>query len=337
MKSVAFAGQPANWEREALVVGYYNQIGVLRTAQFMSQTIGPFYERYIHRLLTYLLLVTCLIGGAFLALGVAGKSAFVLQHLPLACTLALFQAMVFTFSHVFSDLAAHYLGPSRMAYGSRSVGRQLIVVFSGLALGFWVHQGVFPELMQLCAPRPATQMFAMLSAVPLCCTTIYACVMVVPMSHHGTKRKEAAGYSQPGLALPPAQPMPVAAAVSPPPPAGRAKLNTVSFRCDGRQINIPLEAVTHVSMEDHYCRVFYQSGQGSQEFLVREALAGLIRRVDSEDFLQIHRSHLVNKKHIRAYKRTGRNHWLLLGPGRVPLPISRRRQSKVKEALALSG
>ncbi len=333
MKPVASTSQPVYWECYGQALYIRTDIVPPLPFQFLYLPIGPYYGRFSHRLLTYLLIAACLTSGALLALGITGQAAFILQRLPLACTLALYLAVVFTSSHVLSDLAANHLWPRRMSYGSRNVGRQCVVLFIGLALGFWVHEKVFPDLMQLCAQSSASQLPTCLSLVPLLCAALYACVFMVPMSQHGPERNDAA---RPGNRVHPAPPALQKAEVPQQPPARRALPATVSFRVDGRQVTIPSKTISHVSMEDHYCRVFYQNGQGLQDLLVREALKGLVSRVGLEDFLQIHRSHLVNKRHIAAYKRNGRKHWLIMAPGGVPLPISRRRQTAVKDALAVA-
>ena len=331
MKPVASSSPSVYWDCHGLALLFRSSAGPALPFQFLFLPIGPFYGRFSHRLLTSLLLAACLISGVFLALVMAGGGGLISERLPLACTLALYLAVVFTASHVLSDLAANHLGPLRMRYGSRNVGKQCLVLFIGLALGFWVHGRIFPDLMQMCAQSSASQVPISLALVPLLCAVLYACVFMVPMCQHEAEPIDA---DSPGDYSLLASPSLNKAEIPQQQPVHQSLSNKVGFRVDGRRVIIPIKAISHVSTEDHYCRVYFQSGQGLKDLLVRETLRGLAGRLRSENFVRIHRSHMVNKKQVTAYKRMGRKHWLLLGPSAAPLPISRRRQAEVKDALA---
>ncbi len=289
--------------------------------QYMKQPLGSSYGLLPNRLLIYLLWAACLLGSTFfilfLILGISDGVSFLLRNFPLVCALALYLAALFALSLLLVDMAASYLWPRRMAYGRRSLGRQWMVLGAGLALGLCAHQGAFPFMMQLCGLGPESLPPVNLYLVPLWCAAFYDCLLAVPLAH-----------DQSGSA-PTAAPAPAAAASPSPPGPG-----SVTFRVDSRRLSIHLKAISHVHIEDHYCRVFYQSPQGMRNILVRETLKGLINQLGPDSLLQIHRSHLVNKNHVSAYRRQGRKHWLLLVSGGEPLPVSRRRQAEVKQALA---
>lgn len=302
--------------------------------QFLAQPMGHFYQRLAHRLLINLLLAAGLICGSFIALGFAGGADYVLRNFPLACAVALYLAVVFTSGLALCDVAANRLWPSRLAYAHRDVGGQWLVLFSGLALGLWIHQAAFPGLMRLCAQGSDGQLPINVSVVPLWCATLYSCLLTVPMSHAAIVPNQASEAGRVESHLRPARPVPAETSIPDSRPAGRAVPAKVSFRMDGRRVKMPISAISHASIEDHYCRVYYLNNRGLRSILVRETLQGLISQAGGEVFLQIHRSHLVNRNHITAYKRKGGDHWVLLGPDRVPLPVSRRRRKEVKESLA---
>jgi hypothetical protein len=284
--------------------------------QFIKEPLGAFYGLLPNRVLIYLLWAACLLCGTFLALGITGGATYVLDNFPPVCALALYVAALFALSHLVVDMAANHLWPRCMAYGSRSLGGQWLVLWSGLALGFGVHQEVFPLITLLCGLGPRSLPPINLCLAPLCCAAFfYDFLLALPLLQDQTGPDlDAAPDPPPGQA-----------------PTGQA---VVAFRVDGRQVNIPLKAISHVRIEDHYCRVYYQSSQGLRNILARDTLKGLISRLGPDLLLQIHRSHLVNKSQVSAYKRQGRKHWLLLGPDSEPQPISRRRQAEVKDALA---
>jgi hypothetical protein len=331
MKPVASTSPSVYWDCHGLALLFRTSAGPAMPFQFMYLPIGLFYGRFAHRLLTHLLLAACLISGVFLALAIAGGAGFISHSLPLACTMALYLAVVFTLCHVFSDFSSSRLLPRSMRYGSRNVGRQCVVLFIGLILGYWVHGRIFPDLIQLCAQSSASQIPISLSLVPLLCAVLYACVFLVPMCQHDADRIDS---DKPDGSLNTDPPVLQKAEIPQHQPVRPAPSTAVSFRVDGRGVTIPIKDISHISTEDHYCRVYFQHGQGQKDLLVREALKELAGRLRSDDFIRIHRSHLVNKRYVNAYKRKGRKHWLLLGSGNAPLSISRRRQAQVKEALA---
>lgn len=327
MQPVAHASQTGIAESGGRVAALHHRPNPSQPFQFMAHPIGPFYQHPVNRLLTYLLLAAGLVCGVFLALAMAGGALYLTGNLPLVCALALYVAVVFTMSHVFVDLTAHLLWPRRMAYGSRSVGGQWLVLFCGLALGLWLHQQAFGELMDLCAPESDSRLPLNLALVPLWCAALYACLLLVPMSSSGEAQETAA---------PPGHAQAAGVAGSSPRPrlTGQNRPAAMSFQVDGRQLVVPLEAISHVIIEDHYCRVFHRGGRGLASFLARETLSGLVSQAGTNRFLRIHRSHLVNPAHVTAFQRKGHGHYLLLGPEGTALPISRRRRKQVQQALA---
>ncbi|KMY68374.1 hypothetical protein AAU61_01385 [Desulfocarbo indianensis] len=304
-----FGGQP--------VIPHGKFIILFRPFQFMKQPLGASYGLLPNRLLIYLLWAACMLGGSFLLLGISGGAAYILRDVPSVCALALYVAALFTLSLLVADMAARYLWPRSMAYGCRSLGRQWMVLASGLALGLSAHQVIFPHMTQLCGLGPRSLPPIDPCLVPLWCAAFYDCLLAAPSA------QDQAGSALAAAPAPSSAPSPAL--------AGRG---VTTFRVDGRRLNIPLKAISHVRLEDHYCRVYYQSPQGMRNILVRETLKGLIEQMGPDSLLQIHRSHLVNKSHVSAYRRQGRKHWLLLASGSEPLPVSRRRQAEVKEALA---
>lgn len=91
-------------------------------------------------------------------------------------------------------------------------------------------------------------------------------------------------------------------------------------------------AITHVTVEDHYCRIFIaEEGRPASHF-VKSSLAALMEGLPNGQFLQIHRSHLVNLDAVRKVERKSRSHEIHLTTGDV-LPLSRHRASEVMQRL----
>ncbi len=300
--------------------------------KFLIQPIGGYYQHFSLRLLTYLSFAAFLIISTFLAMWIAGNSHFLVQHLPFICTMALYLASVYTFSHILVDMVANRLKHLDMSYESRSVGMQWIVLYTGLVLGFGIHQITFPKLLVLCGLSSSIQLPITPWIVPLWCASIYSNFLTIQMSQKSQNQIHTTPH---GLKKIPKQlsdlesSQQIVSNQTKP-----ACQTTTSFKINGHLVKIHLSRISHASVEDHYSRVFYQDGQGLQNILVRQSLKQLINQLGEKKFVQIHRSFLVNKGHITEVTRKGRNHWLRLELTSDTLPISRRRQGEVKQALS---
>ena len=100
-------------------------------------------------------------------------------------------------------------------------------------------------------------------------------------------------------------------------------------------LDVPMESVTHVSVDDHYCWVHcWRDGRAS-----KTALGMPLREVQPHlpaHFVQVHRSHVVNLQAVTSVIREGRECRLSL-PGGEPVPVSRQRVREVLTRLEESG
>jgi len=327
--------QEINWTQLEVVSGYGSFKCALFPFRFLAKPIGDCYRHFPERLLIYLLFAALFIICTFLVMGSADKSYFLLRQLPLICTLALHLAFVFTLSHVLVDIAANKLKHGGLEYGSRSVGSQWIILYTGLALGFCIHQITFPKLLILCRIEYSVQFPIEIWIVPLLCASIYSNIFTAFINRPSQNKQQA--KIQPQKKVQAALLLTDFESEQPtlmnPVSVNRTSRTKASFKTSGRWVKISFKAISHVSVEEHYSRVFYLTGQRLDNILVRESLKLLHSKLGQNDFIQIHRSHLVNKDHIAEYRRKERNHWLKLDVSNAVLPISRRRQKKVKQIL----
>lgn len=94
------------------------------------------------------------------------------------------------------------------------------------------------------------------------------------------------------------------------------------------RIDLAAAAVSHVSVEDHYCYLFHRAGGSLQKVAIGLPLTELMARLPDR-FVQIHRSHAVNVDAVEAVERRGRSCWLRLAGGEHWLPVSRQRTTDV--------
>jgi DNA-binding LytR/AlgR family response regulator len=95
------------------------------------------------------------------------------------------------------------------------------------------------------------------------------------------------------------------------------------------RLDVPIESVTHVSVDDHYCWVHCWGDGRASKTAFGMPLRELQPHLPAQ-FVQVHRSHVVNLHAVTSVIRDGRECQLLV-PGVEPVPVSRQR---VREVLA---
>lgn len=101
----------------------------------------------------------------------------------------------------------------------------------------------------------------------------------------------------------------------------------IHFESGRTRFTLDANTIRNIVVEDHYCYIHYQSGGGYAKrdlgIPLREMLALL-----PQDFVQVHRSHIVNLEQIVSISRINRNTFLILS-GDYGVPVSRHRLEDV--------
>lgn len=93
---------------------------------------------------------------------------------------------------------------------------------------------------------------------------------------------------------------------------------------------IGLDDIVSIQADAHYTTVFTQTGR----FFCPMSLTDLEARLDPECFLRVHRSHMVNIRHAKAFERQKEHAVIVLdGPDDRVVPVSRGRVAQLKTAL----
>ncbi|HSI51956.1 MAG TPA: LytTR family DNA-binding domain-containing protein [Ideonella sp.] len=100
----------------------------------------------------------------------------------------------------------------------------------------------------------------------------------------------------------------------------------------GKEVRlIPVEQVVYFESDARYTRVVYQDEAGPGEALIRTPLKELLAQLDEQQFWQVHRSVIVNHRHIASALRVDEGTMLLSLRGRgEKLPVSRHFQGLFK-------
>jgi DNA-binding LytR/AlgR family response regulator len=100
----------------------------------------------------------------------------------------------------------------------------------------------------------------------------------------------------------------------------------------GKEVRlVRVEDVVYFESDTRYTRVVYASAEGDGEVLIRTPLKELLAQLDPARFWQVHRSVIVNQRHIASALRIDEGSMVLSLRGRAEkLPVSRHFQGLFK-------
>ena len=105
----------------------------------------------------------------------------------------------------------------------------------------------------------------------------------------------------------------------------------IEFEAGRTRFRLPADAIVNITVDDHYCYVFANENGKETKRAIAVTLRDLMNELP-DDFIQVHRSHVVNLKHVRSIRRIGRNIRVIL-TGDREVPVSRHRLEEVLPAL----
>jgi len=115
-------------------------------------------------------------------------------------------------------------------------------------------------------------------------------------------------------------------------PGRRAPPLAVLQASVGREVRlIRTEEVVYFESDSRYTRIVFDGALGSGDALIRTPLKELLGQLDEQQFWQVHRSVIVNHRHVAAAVRVDEGHMHLTLRGRPEtLPVSRHFQALFK-------
>lgn len=296
---------------------------------YLRQDLGVFYGHAANRLMLYpfifsFFLVEC---ASFWLLYLG--PAFVLDFMAFTTVYTLHKAGVYAVCILAADMAAHHLFPSWGRFHQRTIGRQWLIWSLGLAIGFVLQQTMIRSLVPLYAPEVVDYFRARPEARLGTATRLMILIpywtVVVFLTLQVARSKQRIQQQADAILVLPGKTAGKAGS-----PAGHAvDMPGGRLRLDGENGNgnsiIPIADITHVTVEDHYCRINYTCGDSLKSTLIRLPLKQMLSKLPREHFMQIHRSHVVNRRHVRRLAKSGRDHKLGLQHVDAALPVSRSR------------
>lgn len=292
-----------------------------------GQNLGDFYTHAANRMLIYpfffsLFLIEC---ASFWLLYLG--PAFVMDFMAFTTVYTLHKAGIYTICIMVADLMVHHLVPSWGAYGKRSVAKQWLIWSLGLAVGFILQRTMVRSLIPLYAPDVIAYFIAnpmarlstltlLMILLPYWLVVVFLTLQVITAKQRVQQLDASLVVSAEGRACEKKTNAPKGKSA----PAGTLRID------NGKGIGaIALADISHVSVEDHYCRINYATIDGPKAEMIRLPLKRMLRKLPADHFVHIHRSHVVNTGHVARITKSGRDHKVLMEDWDVALPISRSR------------
>jgi len=283
-----------------------------------------------------LTLSACLMGGGIFSMHYLGMSA-------LHASAHMIHAQLFVAASMAVAIAASGLA----LWLATGRGVRPPLVLSAIAFGIAVSgmhytamEGVslFPHVSAVStAPALSTDLLAIVVAVVAFCVSGIFLLFLVP-ERAATARVEPAGAdipaTVPAMAEPVANPdfgrgtaAPLGGAGGPP----RRFARHLPVERDGATQFVAVDSVVAVHANAHYTYVF----NGNDRLFCPLAISDVEQRLDSNRFVRVHRSHIVNIERVIGYKRSGDNELVeMQAAEHYAVPVSRSRVGSLKSRVA---
>jgi len=119
---------------------------------------------------------------------------------------------------------------------------------------------------------------------------------------------------------------------SPPPDLAPGYLSKLAVQQNKATLFLDLDDIVSIQADAHYTRVY----DGAGSYFCSYSLSELEAKLDPARFLRVHRSHIVNLDHARAFERHKEQGLIRLDGAAAPsVPVSRRNVPKLRMALGL--
>jgi two-component system LytT family response regulator len=110
---------------------------------------------------------------------------------------------------------------------------------------------------------------------------------------------------------------------------GRGPITRLFVRVGNATVLIPLDRVTRLEADGDYVAAH----AGGTRHLLHLSLSSLLTRLDPRRFVQVHRAHVVNLDHVRAFKRDARGNLEAELNDGTRVPVSRSRAQELRSLI----
>lgn len=107
----------------------------------------------------------------------------------------------------------------------------------------------------------------------------------------------------------------------------------VQFASGAAIITLDPKNITHISVEEHYTRIYHISNGNIKENELKQSLTKILKNLPSDIFVRVHRSYAVNIRHISEFSKASKGYQVLINNNDIALPVSRRNISYIRKKI----
>ena len=111
---------------------------------------------------------------------------------------------------------------------------------------------------------------------------------------------------------------------------GGGPISRLFVRVGNATVLLPVDRVTRLEADGDYVAAH----AGGTRHLLHLSLSNLLTRLDPKRFVQVHRAHVVNLDHVRAFKRDGRGNLEAELNDGTRVPVSRARAQELRSLVS---
>ena len=304
-----------------------------RIRSYFAGNLGDFYSQAVNRLTLYPVIFTFFLAEcSTFWLIYLGKSFF-LNYMSFVMIYSLYKAAVYSLCIFAADTIAHYLVPHWGTFKNRRVGKQWFIWTMGLLVGFIIQRTTVsslivqytPEVIHYFITHPEVRMshFELLFYL-----TPYWCLVMFVTMRIARSKQRIQDQARSLMILPGNQKNASTESLmagEPEKSKNRLPQGNLNWENESGGASIPLADITHITVEDHYCRINYSISNGLKNTMIRLPLKEMLLKLPQDHFIKIHRSHVVNITHALRLKKKGRDNKVVIRNAGVELPVSRSR------------
>ena len=243
--------------------------------QYLSTSLGDFYAFGVNRLMLYCLLTCFFMLAGFLAWMVYISPHFLIKRMAFSTVYVLHNAVAYTLCLYLVDVLANRFWPAWAGYEKRTVGRQWAIWSGGFVLGFILHRTVVRSLVYVYASQaltalsnhpgfPPSHLTFALAMPPFWALAIAAVIQVALKRQQAQQQSHASAIK--AMLSNAAKPVPARQAADSQAVRDKDDRNSLggalALKADAGEMKIPHAQITRITVEDHYSRIFFASGNG---------------------------------------------------------------------------
>lgn len=112
--------------------------------------------------------------------------------------------------------------------------------------------------------------------------------------------------------------------------ANRVQENRIVFKSRGRILFLPVTEIRWIAAEENYVRIC----TASETHLLRETMSAMESKLDAQMFMRVHRSAIVNLKHVKEVRRETSGDFSVLLSNGQKVAMSRSHHSDIDQLIS---